>query len=383
MDELKVIKGAKIILEDKILSGHAIVFSDTIVKIVPEEILKDEKMKVIHFNGYIAPGFIDIHIHGSMGADVMDGTVESLETIADAIVQSGTTSFLATTMTMQQEAIEKSLEATREYMGQLHKGARLLGVHLEGPFINPAFKGAQNETFIQKPSEEWVGKYEDVVKMITLAPEMDEDFSFIKGIRNKDILLSIGHSGSDFETACKAYDEGVTHVTHCFNAMTGLHHRKPGVIGAVLAKPFSLDIITDRIHIHPEFVDPFIRIKTVEKTVLITDAIRANYLPDGHYDLGGQSVTVADGACRLDDGTIAGSIHKMDKALRNMVEDTGFELYEIIRMMSVNPAKKLKIFDRVGSIEEGKTADLVMLDEELNIVSVFIDGREVYNGGKS
>lgn len=384
---MKAITGAKLILTDRVLEDHVIIFSDKIEQIVAAADFSKGALEVIEMEGYVCPGFIDIHIHGAGGADAMDGTAEALATIARSIVKSGTTSFLATTMTMDQTAILKALEAARIFQRLQQTGekggAALLGVHLEGPFINPAYKGAQDPQFVMKPSASWWEGYGELVRMITLAPEMDEDFAFIKAMQDRQIILSIGHSGCDFETACAAFDAGVTHVTHCFNAMPGLHHRKPGIIGAVMAKPFTIDIISDGVHIQPGFIGPFLQLRPVERNILITDSIRANYLQEGDYDLGGQSVRVEDGQCRLADGTIAGSVHKMDDGLRNLLRDTTYPVYDIIRMMTENPARELGIFDEVGSIADGKRADLVLLGPDFKVRQVYVKGELCHDGGRA
>ncbi len=391
--QVNVILNSKIVLANQILEDHVLVFTDKIEKILTRKSWETEKankeysnVKLIDFNGYVSPGFIDIHIHGAKGSDTMDATFESLKAISETLIQSGTTGYLATTMTMDQDSIEKALANIRSYMNiQKAKGSlgsQVLGVHLEGPFISPDYKGAQNAAFIQKPSTKWIKDYFDIIKVITLAPEMDESFKFIHEMRKNDesanIVLSMGHTGCSFETACEAYDAGVEHVTHCFNAMTGLHHRNPGAVGATLAKPFTAELITDGVHVHPGFIGTFMDMKSTEKIILVTDAMRASFLEEGHYDLGGQEVVVKDRAPRLTDGTIAGSVHQMDIALKNVVEYTGKPLYEIIKMMSLNPAKRIGLDKVMGSIKEGKEANLVFVKNSLDIQSVYIKGKEKY-----
>jgi len=386
-----VIKGAKIILENKILEDHVLVFTDKIESIMSnqqwEGNVKNTEYEVIHHDGYVSPGFVDIHVHGAGGADTMDGSLEALRIISEKLITAGTTSYLATTMTMDQVSIEAALDQVREYMKIQSEsnltGSEVVGVHLEGPFISPEFKGAQSTEHIQKPTIDWIEKHLDIIKIITLAPEMDEAFKFIKSMKNRNVVLSMGHTGCDFETACLAYDAGVDHVTHCFNAMTGLHHRKPGAVGATFAKPFTSELITDGVHVHPGFYDTFIRIKSPEKVILVTDSMRASFLSEGTYDLGGQKVIVKDGAPRLKDGTIAGSVHKMDSALRNVIEHTGRPLEEIINMLSLNPAKRIGIDHIKGSIETGKHADIVLLGDSLCVEKVFIKGYLKFSGGRS
>ncbi len=395
MNTIKAIKGSKIILESKIIEDHVLVFGERILEIIPQETFElkraegalCESLEIIEHTGYVSPGFVDIHVHGAGGSDTMDGTQEALKTISENLIKSGTTGFLATTMTMAQSDIEKSLDAVRTFMGSQEKdaskGSTVLGVHLEGPFINPEYKGAQDAKHIQKPTAAWLKPYYDIIKIVTFAPEMDEDFAFIKEMQNTGIVLSIGHTGCDFETACAAHDAGVDHVTHCFNAMTGLHHRKPGVVGAAFAKPFTTELIADGIHVHSGFFDTFVRIKSPEKVVLVTDAIRAGYLEDGTYELGGQPVIVENGASRLEDGTLAGSILKMDAALRNMIESTGRPVYEVINMLSLNPARRIGLEGDIGSIENNKFSNLVLLTDDLEVNAVYIKGKMKYDGGNA
>ncbi len=393
MNTIKAIKGSKIILENEIIKDHVLLFENDIKQILPNEVFEKRiesgyyknEVEVIPHRGYVSPGFIDIHVHGAGGSDTMDATPQALRTIAENLIKSGTTGFLATTMTMAQQDIIKALETVRNVMADQNNenllGSDILGVHLEGPFINPEYKGAQAQTHIQKPTTEWLKPYFDIIKIITFAPEMDTNFDFIKAMEDTGIVLSIGHTGCDFETACSAHAAGVDHITHCFNAMTGLHHRKPGVVGAAFAKPFTTELIADGIHVHAGFFETFVRIKSPEKVILVTDAIRAGFLEDGTYELGGQPVLVEDGASRLEDGTLAGSILKMNEALTNMLKSTGRPLNEVVSMMSINPARRIGLDHEMGSIEEGKLSNLVLLSEDYHVEAVYIKGKKRYDGG--
>lgn len=379
----KAIVGAKIVTKNQILEQHVLIFTDLIEEIIPlDHFYKiSESIEVILFEGYILPGFIDIHIHGSMGYDVMDASHEALLAISKALVQTGTTAFLATTMTMAQEDIVHAIQNVKDFITDQKSQpntcsvcAEVLGVHLEGPFINPDYKGAQDPKHIQKPSLSWIEPYLDTIKMITYAPEMDENFEFAKAMNPYDVVLSIGHSGSNYETAIQAYEQGVSHVTHCFNACSGLHHRKPGVVGAALAKPFTMDIIADGIHIHPDFMAAFIQIKGIDHTILITDAMRAALMPEGVYSLGGQEVVLKDDACRLSDGTLAGSVLTTIKAFNNLLNKEGITLLNLVQMLSENPAKKLGVYNRMGSLDTGKYANMVLLTLDGVIQNVFVRG---------
>ncbi len=376
---MKKILGGKIILEDRILEGYGILFDEKIIKIDKEENLKDTICEEVKTSSYISPGFIDTHIHGSGSYDVMDDNEKALEMIATTIVQSGTTSFYPTTMTMDEQKIIASLNRIRTYMKKKDaKGANVLGVHLEGPFISRVYKGAQDEQYIQKPNNRWIKDYYDIVKMVTLAPEEDEEFLLTKELKEQNIIVSMGHTNIDYATAKKAYEAGASHVTHLFNAMSKFHHREPGAVGAALTLPFTVEMITDKIHFHPSLFEFVANTKGIDNVTLITDAIRGAFLPEGESELGGQKVMISNGACRLSDGTLAGSIHRLDKALKNMMEETSLPLYEVVKMLTANPARIMNINDRKGHLKEGFDADIVIFNEEYEIENVFVSGKELY-----
>lgn len=376
----KILFGGKIITEDEVLENKALVFDEKILDIVDLDKVDSINGKKISFSGYLSPGWIDIHIHGCNGYDIMDCSTESLREISSTLSKKGVTSFLATTMTMKQEKMESAMKVARDFkdaqeIGE-ERGSNLLGIHMEGPFINPKFKGAQDSKYIQKPTTSWIEPYLDIISMITLAPEMDKDLNFIKKLKDK-VVLSAGHTGATFEIGKDAYEAGVTHITHCFNAMNSFHHREPGMVGGALLLPFTLDLITDFVHFHPALLQGIFDIKGIDKCILITDSIRATFLDDGVYDLGGQKVVVKDGTCLLDDGTIAGSVHEMEKALINTLKESNLSLDQVIKMMSYNPAKLLKLDNKKGSIKLGKDSDLVILSEDYKVEKVFISGNEV------
>lgn len=372
---MKILVGGSIIVEGQLLKNKALVFDNKIIQMIDKDEVHQYEGEIIPFTGILSPGFIDIHIHGAGGSDTMDASLEALEKISETITASGTISFLATTMTMDQRAIEKSLKNIREFMKVQEKGARCLGAHLEGPFINPKMKGAQDPSFIQSPNTTWIKDYLDIIKMITLAPEMDEGFQFVHELKDK-VVLSIGHSNATYDEAKASFKEGVKHVTHCFNAMTGLHHRAPGIVGAAMtSQEVSLDMITDLVHVHPDLFQVFLDIKGRDKFIGITDAMRAAFLEEGEYDLGGQRVFVKDNKCTLEDGTIAGSVHQMDKALRNLVTYTTLSIPEAIEVLSLSPAKLLGL-ETKGQLKAGFDADFIILDDNLEVISTYVGGEK-------
>ena len=374
---MRAIINAKIVTDKEVLDGYNLLFGKKIIKVTKELPIWAE---VIDAKGlYLSAGFIDIHIHGSAGFDVMDGTKEALEGMAQSLLQTGTTSFLATTMTMSEEAINQALIAVQEHKHT--KGAKVLGVHLEGPFINESKHGAQNPKFIQKPNFELIEPYMDIVKMITLAPEVEGGEVFIKYMKENypHILLSVGHSNASYEVTKKSFSWGISHSTHLFNAMNPLHHREPGIVGAVLEnEQVSCEIIADLIHVHPLFFNILYKLKK-EQLLLVTDAMRAGCMHCGEYDLGGQKVLVKEGEARLEDGTLAGSVLKLNEALKNFYEHTDITLPELISMVTTLPAEKLGL--NVGALKEDFPADFVLFDDGFEIYSTFVNGEEVYKKG--
>lgn len=329
---------------------------------------------------HVAPGFIDMHIHGSRGADVMDATPEALDTLTSALVENGCTAFLPTTMTQTKENITKALDNVREFQKlqqQNVKGADILGVHLEGPYLSKEKCGAQDPQHILKPTPEnakFLEPYYDLVKLITVAPEEDDDFTMIETWTKHGIICSMGHTNCDYDTAKAAYEHGLSHVTHCFNAMTGLHHRHPNAVGAALNLPLNCEMIVDGHHLNPAVVSLLCKVKDRDHRLLITDAMRAAMQGDGPSELGGQDVYVKAGKATLKDGTLAGSVLQLDVALRNMLKFTDLDLEEIIHMMTANPARELKIEDRKGALKEGLDSDIVCLDEDLAVRRTFVRG---------
>ena len=372
---MKAIINAKIVTHNAVLEEKVLLFDKEIIEIT--EIVPDSVEIVDAKGAYLSAGFIDIHIHGSVGADVMDATPEALERIAQSILQTGTTSFLGTTMTMAAEDITKALENVQAHPPK--NGAKLLGVHLEGPFINPNKHGAQNLNFIQEPNFELIAPFMESVKMITLAPEVDGAEALIRYMQEHypHVLLSIGHSEATYKESLESFNWGVTHATHLFNAMNPLHHREPGIVGAVLSdKRVSCDIIADLVHIHPSFFSMLSRVKP-DNLILVTDAIRAGCLQCGTYMLGGQKVTVKDNVARLYDGTLAGSLLKLNEALRNFSRYSDMSLPELVAMVTSIPARKLGL--ELGELKQGYPADIVLFDEEFTVYKTFINGELRYN----
>lgn len=375
-----IIKNCNIIYLDKIEKGSILIENGKIKEINP---LTYDDEEILDADGlYLSPGFIDVHIHGAGGFDTMDGTTEAINTIAKTIVKHGTTSFTPTTMTVSIDDIHKSMEVIKTLKEKGTDGAHVLGAHLEGPFINPEAIGAQNPAYLLPPTisayNEIVKGCEDAVVSITLAPEVPGSKELIKYLSSKGIVCSIGHTKATYREAIEAIECGACHSTHLYNAMTPLNHRNPGVVGATFDSDITTETISDGIHISY----PALRIaytqKTTDKVLLITDAMMACSMPDGEYSLGGQDVTVIDGAARLKNGALAGSVLTLDKAVNNVYKNSSLPLHEIVKMASYNGARHCKVHDHKGQIKEGYDADLILFDDNINVKKVFILGTEIH-----
>lgn len=377
---MKAVKNINIILADKIIEDGMLIFDDNIREIRKFYSEKNySNIEVINGDGgYLSPGFIDIHIHGSGGMDTMDAAQSSLDNISKSVIKSGVTSYLPTTMTMDIEIIFKVLDNIKEYLKIGSSGAQVLGVNVEGPFINKDKKGAQPEENIINPDLNLFDKYLDVIKIMTVAVEKSGALELIEKLNNKGIITSLGHSTANYEEVMKAKQHGLKLITHLYNAMTGLHHRRPGIVGAALNSNLNCELIADGIHIHPAVLELTTKTKSSDEIILVTDSIEAAGLKDGVYNLGGQKVIVKKGSARLEDGTLAGSILTIDQALRNMLDFTELELPDVIKMISYNPAKLLNMEHKIGQIKKGIQADLVILNKELKVKEVFIKGESKY-----
>lgn len=376
-----LIKNCNIIFIDKIEKGSVLIENGKIKEINPTTPYEGE---TIDANGlYLSPGFIDVHIHGSAGYDTMDGTFKAINEIAKAIAKHGTTSFTPTTMTVASEDILQSMKVIKEAKLNGTDGANVLGAHLEGPFISPKAIGAQNPKYVLAPSIEnfnkIVGDYEDAVVSITLAPEVDGAEELIKYLSDKSIKVSMGHTKATYEEAMNGINCGCSHATHLFNAMTGFAHREPGVVGAVFDSPITTETISDGIHISYPSLRTAYKVKGTDKVLLITDAMMACSMPDGMYSLGGQDVVVKNGAARLKDGTLAGSILTLDKAVKNVYNNSNYDLFEVVKMATYNAAKHCKVENKKGLIKEGYDADLLLFDKDIDIKHVIINGKLNYS----
>jgi len=382
---MKCLINGTVIFPDRCETGLAVIFDKKIEKIVKVSEINTQEYEVIDAGGnYIAPGLVDIHIHGYLGADVSDGSAEGIKTMAKGLVANGVTAWCPTTMTVSMEEIEAAFSAVNQVKNSdEYYGARILGVNSEGPFINPSKKGAQAEEHIQKPDAEFVLKHKDIIKLFTVAPEVFGAIECIKKVsENSDILISMGHTNATYEEAMKGISAGVRHTTHLFNAMTPLNHRNPGVVGAALsADNVSCELIADTFHIDKGLFGLVSKIKG-DKLCLITDCIRAGGMPDGDYTLGGQPVRKEGIKCLMPDGTIAGSVLKLNQAVKNLFENSDLTIFQAVNCASKNPAKAIGEDAEIGSVEVGKRADMIIMDENFNILTTIMNGETVYREAK-
>ncbi|OUM93814.1 MAG: N-acetylglucosamine-6-phosphate deacetylase [Thermobacillus sp. ZCTH02-B1] len=332
--------------------------------------------------GWALPGFIDLHVHGGAGCDFMDADEASFEAITRFHARHGTTGMLATTLTASKERLDAALEAASRYMASPMPYARILGVHLEGPFVNVRRKGAQNPDFIVPPRpdwlEDWAARWPGLIRIQTLAPETEGALEYIVRLSELGIVPACGHTDASWTEIRFAADRGLRHAVHTFNAMRPFHHREPGAVGAVLTDDrIMAEVVADGHHVHPAGVELLLRAKGSGGVILVTDAMAAAGMPDGEYELGGLSVTMRGGLARLRDlDILAGSTLTMIEAFRFAVRKVGVSVAEASRMASLNPARQIGADRETGSLRPGKRADVLLLDEDLVLRRIWIGGRE-------
>ena len=373
------IKSDKIFLENEVFDGY-ILIEDNYISDISRSVKKDVEVKD-YTSKIVAPGYFDTHVHGYGGHDVMDATVEGLLEISKAMVSTGVTSFLATTLT---DSFER-LSAACENVGKcknLCKGAKIQGIFLEGPFFTEKYKGAQNPEYMSNPSMEKLKSWNEIsgnlVNKIAISPEYEGTSEFIKGAVDLGVYVALAHSDATYEQAKEAVKNGASIFAHTYNAMSPLHHRNPGMVGASLTTDTFNEVICDGHHVHPGAVDVILRAKSPDKTVLITDCMMAGGMEDGNYKLGEFDVKVENGTARLSSGALAGSILSLSQAVKNVYEWGLVSKLEAVKMASLIPAKSVGIDDKIGSISIGKCADINILDDDLNVLEVFIDGEKKF-----
>lgn len=378
---MNAIINGKIVLPDRLVEGAALLYDQKICGIVRADEVPAGAQIIDAQGNYVIPGLLDMHIHGYLGEDASDGSFEGIRTMAEGVAKNGVTSFLPTTMTVSYDELRAAFAQIRRAMEDSRadgwQGAQILGVNAEGPFINPGKKGAQAGVNIRPGDAAFLQEYLDIIRVFTIAPEMPGNLDCVREMAGKT-LISMGHTAANYEQASQAIDAGVGHVTHLFNAQTPLMHRDPGVVGAALTDDrVSVELIADTFHVSPHLYPLVTRMKG-DKLVLITDCTRAGGLADGEYSLGGQPIFVKGIECRLADGTIAGSVLRLNRAVRNLMDYTSLPIWEAVNAASLNPARRIGVDDRKGSLEDGKDADIAIVNENMDVLRTIVGGRSVY-----
>ena len=381
---MKGFVNAKVYVEGRGIIKTNIGFENGKIAYIGDDASAIEAIAEISDDQVIVPGFIDQHIHGAAGSDAMDGTVEDLSNIANAVAKEGTVGFLATTMTQSPANITKAMEAVKEYKSvQKTEGAEVIGIHLEGPFISTKHIGAQPLEYVAAPSVEVFAEYEKAsgnnIKLVSMAPEVEGADELVKYLSSKNIVASIGHTDATYADIDKAIANGAKNIAHTFNAQKALHHREIGTVGtALLRDELNCELICDTIHVSVPAIKLVVKSKPHNKVTLVTDAMRAKAMPDGESELGGQVVIVKNGEARLKDGTLAGSVLKMNDAVKNVVTKCGVEFTDAIDFATINPAMNLGIADRLGSVKLGKNASVTVLNSDFSVALTVRDGNVIY-----
>lgn len=367
-----------IVLEDRILENCYMEVEDGKIK----SFSKKEVEEYEDLGEIIAPGLVDTHIHGYGGKDIMDCKKGYLDEISKGILECGVTSFLPTTLT---DSTEKLNEACK-VIGDEYKsvtGAKVRGIFLEGPFFTEKYKGAQNASYMSDPDIEKLKKWKELsnglVNKIAIAPEREGAIDFIKEANAMGVRVALGHSDASFDEAVDAVDAGANIFVHVYNGMSGLHHRNPGMVGAAMSTDSYGELICDGHHVNPNAANILMNAKGRDRIALITDCMSAGGMPEGDYKLGEFPVVVKDGTARLkDSGNLAGSILRLKEAVKNVVEWEIADVFEAIQMASLIPAKSLGIDNVCGKLHEGYDADFIVLDENLDLKSTFLNGKRVF-----
>ena len=390
----QLIRHAAVVLPDRIAANCDMWIVDGVIDAVGCNLKGEQDPDRCSFAGdLVIPGLIDTHVHGAGGCDIMDGTAESLTLLRQALLREGTTAFLGTTMSASVDqllAVLKNLASGQKQATPLGQ-AELLGVHLEGPFLKAAYKGAHDGRCI--PSEapggdaailtNLVQTYPGLIRILTFAIDRMDMTGLLAICQRHGILPSAGHMAADYAGMSGAAAMGIQRITHAFNAMPGIHHRQPGPMTEGLLNPaIELELIADGVHVHPAILEMAFRLKPPDKVNLISDGTRSVGMPEGEYELGGQITTVKNGTARLADGTIAGSAYPLLQGLRTMVQVLKRPLPEAVRFASLNPARSLGVAHRLGSLEAGKDATFVRLSPDLTVKQVWVQGKMVIERSK-
>ena len=377
----------KLVLPDRLLPrGMVVVEGERILSVSAlEKADFDTGFEIVDLGeNFIAPGFIDLHLHGALGKDILDADSESLKAIASFQARYGVTGFVGATMSASVASLIRTVENVKAAQA-LSLESEILGVYLEGPFINVNKKGAHNSQFVGNLTDEETKRILDTVNGLTaiipLAPEIPQYMNLIPEFKKRGVIAAIGHSSATYAQANESFSEGVSHATHLFNAMRDFHHREPGVVGAVLdSDSVTCEIIADGVHVHPASIRIAITQMGVDRICLVTDSIMVSGLGDGVYKIGNSQVFVeGEKAVLLESNTLAGSVISLNKAVKNISKWGELSVPEVVKLVTLNPARILGLEKRMGSLKEGQQGNLVVFDREFNIKKTILNGREVYS----
>jgi len=377
-----LITNGRVLINDRLENVDVLVEDGKITQIA-STINRSDVTHLDAANKLVVPGFIDIHTHGAVGVDMNNASLEELERVGEFFASQGVTSYLPTLLTDSKERFIDCLKGFKEARETLTSGAKIIGVHLEGPYLVPEYKGAMPEEYLQTPSltdmNDYLNYTEGGVTRMTVSAEIPGMPEFIQAVHQRGVEVSLGHTGADYETSWECINHGATSATHTFNAMKLLHQHHPAITTAVLESDVYAEAICDGLHLHPAIVRLLLKTKGYDKTVIVTDSMMAAGLPDGSYKLGVHDIIVTEGDAQLADGTSrAGSTLTMNQALKNLVAFTSKAAHEVIPLIAENPAKVLGVDDVKGTIKIGKDADIVLLNDELEVCTTLSLGNIVF-----
>lgn len=382
-DKSCLIKNGDVFIDGHFVSQNIIIENGKIVRLFAPGTAPKKDFVVIDASGkFVLPGLVDLHVHGAGGSDLLEDRSDALPDVARHLARFGTTAFLATTLIMHEDKGQPHIRHIVESPTKHEKAARVLGIHIEGPFVNPDKRGMIQPISIREPSPAALGSIlklcQGKLKMMTIAPELDGVIPLLRDLASQGVIAALGHTDATYAEVRTGVENGITHVTHVANAMRGLHHREPGALGAaIMDERLSVQIIGDCVHIHPQIFEFIVRSKAPGMYALITDGIRATGLAPGDYEHGVISFVVEDGVARAKDGTLVGTALTQLQMIQRLREQTQIPFAELVRMATIYPAQILNIADQKGSIGEGKDADIVICNQDLEPVRVFVEGQSV------
>lgn len=385
MKQKTIIKNGTVLINEKLVPCSILIEDGKIIDFITDDIPCNDYEIINGSNYYILPGFIDVHTHGGNGIDVNLASKADIVHLTEFFASKGVTGFLPTVLTDTYEEMGNIVSTINQARKEDTLGAKILGIHLEGPFLSKEYKGAMPEQLIIDASldklRDWIDKSEDTIKTITIAPENAKDIiDFIQYAVSKNIVVSLGHTGAPYELCMKCIEAGANRATHTFNGMSHLHQHRPSILGASLESDIYVEAICDGFHLHEAIVRLMIKAKGVDKVIAVTDSVMAAGLPDGKYKLGVNDIIVENSDARLATTNVrAGSTLTMDRALKNIMAFTKRPMEECVKFMTINPARMLNIEDKKGSLVMGKDADIVLMDKDLNVKLTMVEGKVVYN----